>query len=264
MEDVTAKRHLAKLTNIYKNCINSIYRQINESRQSYTHTTAKQQKLLKTSVNKELDKFQKDYVEELYDIGQYISADVASRFNKDTNLTDSFSNILSKSSSYISSYISSQEFYIKNQVSRMKNEYGRIILEDATIAKRLSSISNKSRREAYDDVKSQIMIRTIDSKFEDRLGRKYGSDFYYEMLGLTVMHNVEREAYESLSVEYGYDLVQISSHLAKDACRRWENKIISLTGATEGYITFAEAKATKEVFHPRCKHYLKVVTSEKE
>ena len=264
MEDVTAQRHLAKLTSLYDNCINSIYKQINESRKDYTHITAKQQASLKSSINKTMDQFQRDYIAELYDIGQYISADVAGRFNRDTDLTDSFSNILTKSTSYINSYISSQEFYIKNQVARMKHEYSQIILEDATVAKRLSSVSNKSRKEAYEDIKSQILIRPTDTKFEDRLGRKYGSNFYYEMLGLTVMHNVEREAYESLSVEYGYDLVQISSHLAQDACRRWENKIISLTGATEGYITYAEAKATKEVFHPRCKHYLKVVTSGKE
>lgn len=44
------------------------------------------------------------------------------------------------------------------------------------------------------------------------------------------------------------------SHGAKDACRSWEGKVLSLDRATEGYPTLDEAKATGEIIHPGCGH----------
>lgn len=61
--------------------------------------------------------------------------------------------------------------------------------------------------------------------------------------------------------ENGRDLARISDESADscDVCSEWGGRIVSLTGATKGYPTLAEAKAAG-VFHPNCTHRLEVVT----
>jgi hypothetical protein len=76
------------------------------------------------------------------------------------------------------------------------------------------------------------------------------------MLTKTVMANSLRECYANTLIQEKQDLVKVSFNGAKDACTKWEGRVLSLTGATEGYPTVESARATKEVFHPRCKHRL--------
>ncbi len=68
------------------------------------------------------------------------------------------------------------------------------------------------------------------------------------------MHNTLRESYANSLINEGHDLVRIVTNGAKDACRNWEGRILSLTGATPGFPTLSDAKASGEVFHPRCRH----------
>jgi len=70
------------------------------------------------------------------------------------------------------------------------------------------------------------------------------------------MSQTANEVYVHALTQEGHDLVMVSVQGAKDKCRRWEGSILSLTGKTEGYPTLAFAKATNEVFHPRCRHTL--------
>jgi hypothetical protein len=100
------------------------------------------------------------------------------------------------------------------------------------------------------------MEKDPEFQFVDKAGRRWGSDKYFDMLTKTVMANAANEAYVNTLLQEGHDLVKVNINGAKDACRNWEGRILSLTGATKGYTTLDEAKATGEVFHPRCKHRL--------
>lgn len=62
--------------------------------------------------------------------------------------------------------------------------------------------------------------------------------------------------------EEGMDLAIISDHSADDACSKWEGVIISMSGETEGYPSYAEARASNQVFHPNCEHTLHPIRSE--
>ena len=77
-----------------------------------------------------------------------------------------------------------------------------------------------------------------------------------DMLTRTVMANTQWDAYQDPLIQSGHDLVRASRHGATDPCSKWEGRVLSLTGATEGCPTLEEAKTTNEIFHPRCRHRL--------
>jgi signal transduction histidine kinase len=56
----------------------------------------------------------------------------------------------------------------------------------------------------------------------------------------------------------GYDLVLVSAHGAGDACRDWEDAILSMNGDTPGYFTVADATGAG-LFHVNCQHALSPV-----
>jgi hypothetical protein len=63
-------------------------------------------------------------------------------------------------------------------------------------------------------------------------------------------------------VENGVDLVQVSTHNSEhEACRRWEGRILSITGNTAGIPTVQDA-VDAGLFHPNCKHAINAVNAE--
>lgn len=261
MDNKAINALLTQFDDIYDNSFNSIYKQINDSRKSYKHVTSKTQSKLKASVTKSLTDFQSKYIATLQTSSYTIYNSTIDRFQKDSGIEIDSDTKLSIQKT-IDKYTKEQEFYIKNQVLKMKKDIQYALREDVVLVSRNAVVKNMSRKDAYKDFKEDLLIRDIKSKFVDKLGRKYDSRIYYEMLSKTIINEIRNTTYAELSVKYGYDLVKISSHLAKDACRKWEGKTLSLTGATKGYISIAQAKATRQIFHPRCKHYYTVVTRE--
>ncbi|MFT2194248.1 phage minor capsid protein [Bacillus subtilis] len=88
----------------------------------------------------------------------------------------------------------------------------------------------------------------------DRAGRKWDLATYSKMVVTTKTNQAFIEGVTHESEETGFDLAVISDHGAEDACKNWEGLVISLTGKTKGYITYKQAKATNEIFHPNCEH----------
>lgn len=88
---------------------------------------------------------------------------------------------------------------------------------------------------------------------KDKSGRAWQLDDYTEMLVRTKSVEARNTGLKNRMVENNMDLVQVSSHGATDVCADWEGKILSLTGATPGYPTLADAEADG-LFHPNCKH----------
>ena len=96
----------------------------------------------------------------------------------------------------------------------------------------------------------------------DRGGRKWNMEAYARMVARTSRADVFNNAVANRALENGFDLVQVTAHQSKhEACRIWENKVLSLTGVTKGYPTLDDAKAAG-LFHPNCMHTYTAITQE--
>lgn len=109
----------------------------------------------------------------------------------------------------------------------------------------------------------KTLIGTLQQQGLDALVDKGGNgwtlDRYTEMLIRTKAVEARNTGLTNRLVENGYDLVQVSSHGASDACADWEGEILSLTGETDGYDTVDDAEAGG-LFHPNCEHALNALT----
>lgn len=95
----------------------------------------------------------------------------------------------------------------------------------------------------------------------DRKGRKWDLKTYSKMVITTKVNQGFIEGVMHESKETGFDLAVISDHGADDACSKWEGVVISMTGATKGYPTYKQARATNEIFHPNCEHTIHPIRS---
>lgn len=94
---------------------------------------------------------------------------------------------------------------------------------------------------------------------KDKGGKTWDLDTYAEMLFRTKAVEARNRGLINRVAENDYDLVQVSDHNANcDLCSPWEGKILSVSGATEGYDTVAEAEADG-LFHPNCRHAINVL-----
>ena len=113
-----------------------------------------------------------------------------------------------------------------------------------------------SSGKAFRALRDEVMAQHPDFTFVDHAGRQWAPEKYLRMVSRTLMAESQREAHETAYVEAGVDLVKVSVHGTKcPKCGPFEGKVLSLTGATEGKTTVAEARAAG-LFHPNCKHRL--------
>jgi hypothetical protein len=120
------------------------------------------------------------------------------------------------------------------------------------------AIVGQTRKTVTKEIKKVIQDEGIYALI-DRGGRKWTLDRYSEMLFRTKAVEARNRGMGNRMLENNYDLVQVSNHNAShDACRRWEGRILSLTGSTEGYPTLEEAESSG-LFHPNCKHAVNAI-----
>ncbi len=80
--------------------------------------------------------------------------------------------------------------------------------------------------------------------FVDSAKRTWSMSAYVDMLTRTATMKMYNEAKKNEFVAHREDLVIVSSHGGGcDLCKPFDGKILSLTGATEGYTTLDEAEA---------------------
>ena len=145
------------------------------------------------------------------------------------------------------------------------------------IAKGLTGIVDTSRRQFNDALKRQISgaidrgnitgsdIRTIANEVRDTIGRQGYSSLIYrnganwtipnysKMIARTNTMKAYTEATINRAIEYGVDLVQVSSHPHDpDICSQYDGRIYSLSGTSDKYPLLP----AKTPFHPNCKHSL--------
>lgn len=152
--------------------------------------------------------------------------------------------------------------HIAAQTNRMATTIKHDLRADSQKILRRAAVEGWPRKKAYRELRDEILGRDPAFKFTDKRGRQWKSEDYFDMLTKTVMKNIQNECYANTLINEGRDLVKVNHNGATDPCRFWEGKILSLTGATPGYTTVDEARATGEVFHPRCRHRLVVYDAE--
>lgn len=92
--------------------------------------------------------------------------------------------------------------------------------------------------------------------FTDKLGRKTPIETYIRMRVFTDSVRIQRTSYFVRAIQYGVDTVRIvhlNIHPTCELCAPFENKILSISGNTPGYMTIEQAE-NFGLFHPNCDH----------
>ncbi len=250
----------AEMRELYQNTYNAIAIKLNSAKKTVHYATvAKQMQLIK-QIGEILDTFEKKAGKKLSEAITLTTKFAAKTALKD--LEELSKDSITKAESwhykfnqkYADQTFSDAYSHIAGQTKKMKDGVVTQLRADSAKIFRRAAVEGISRKAAYRLLKEEILTTTPDFTFTDKAGRNWKTETYLEMLTRTVMANALRESYTNTMVNEGKDLVKISTQGAKDDCRKWENKVLSLTGATKGYPTMAEAIASKQVFHPRCRH----------
>lgn len=196
-----------------------------------------------------LASFFKDFEEQLYTSAQK-GIDEADRQLKAKNKTE----VKDKS-------ITAATF--ENQVNqRQKADEEDILLvsqgikaNSESVIKQLTAVSydDKKVKQISSDLAADLIQRGI-SFFYDRAGRRWSIAEYINMKTMTETISAERLSFFTRAVQYGVDLVRIvhlNLHPHCELCEPFDNKILSITGQSEEYMSIEEA-AMQGLFHPRC------------
>ncbi|WP_286231306.1 phage minor capsid protein [Neobacillus mesonae] len=121
--------------------------------------------------------------------------------------------------------------------------------------------------ESYETIKRELKKRLLENgvtSFIDAAGRHWTIDKYVEMAIKTKSRILHNEGTVNRMLEYqekypeakkNFDLIQISSHMSKCWCGKYENTVWSISGDSDTYpsIKLLPNQPYKH-FHPRCKH----------
>lgn len=122
----------------------------------------------------------------------------------------------------------------------------------------IDSVDTAARR-----MKERLAEKGITG-FIDKTGRQWNMANYSKMAVHDVAMKSFREGTRIRLLQYGYDLVVVSTHSgACDKCIPWQGRTLSLTGETPGYPTIEEARAAG-LEHVGCRHVMTLSPHEKE
>lgn len=95
---------------------------------------------------------------------------------------------------------------------------------------------------------------SLNTGIVDAANRRWKPQVYVEMVVRTKMASAQREAAinEGVANEAYYGV--ISRHGAKDMCRVWEGRIISLVPNALGDFPYIGDLPRRDIFHPNCRH----------
>lgn len=250
---------LSVLQDVYESAYARIYRKLGEAKKDVNYATyAKQIRLLKR-IGAEIDRLKQEMSTGLADAvrrAAVYSTGLAIK-NLDElgiSLTNAAGWHFNYNAKHAEQTGQDSRSRIAGQTAGMKRSVKTLLRNEAARVFRRAAVEGVTRQKAYKALKTGMLERSLDFKFVDKSGRQWDAGKYFEMLARTIIANTLRETYINTLVNEGQDLVKVSSSGAKDACRRWEGRVLSITGATEGHVTIEEAKATGEIFHPRCVH----------
>jgi hypothetical protein len=117
---------------------------------------------------------------------------------------------------------------------------------------------NTLRREIIVSLRKKLGD-AVETGIIDAAGRRWKPEVYVDMLVRTKMLEAHKEATVNEAVNRGALYGVISSHGAKDACKRWEGRIIKLSRDADGSYPYIGDLPRNEIFHPNCRHVVSPV-----
>lgn len=245
---------------MYENTYNKIYKKLSDYYTEIDYPTYVKQEALLKQIGKILDDFSigfgdkfKQAIEQTSKFATLSAIKGMSYYKDATKSLDWHYDFAKK---YAETTFNDNYQHIAAQTNNIKETIKKNLRSIATKTFQRASVEGLSRKEAYKLIKEEMLTKHPKFEFVDKAGRKWDTKKYFEMLTRTVIMNSLRESYVNTLTNEGQDLVKVSINGAKDACRNWEGKILSLTGATKSYPTLSDAIASGEIFHPRCRHRL--------
>lgn len=126
----------------------------------------------------------------------------------------------------------------------------------------LAGLEKTGQKELIKRIQSELTKKGLSDKIKkdgfigiiDKLGRKWELNVYVKMVIKTKLSQAYHEGLKDKAHSTGKDLAMISKRGATDSCKYFEGIIISMTGASKGFMTYDQCKATGLVFHPNCRH----------
>nr|DAS99116.1 MAG TPA: minor capsid protein [Caudoviricetes sp.] len=195
----------------------------------------------------------KDFEEQLYNSAQK-GIDEADKQLKAKNITEvkeksitvkTFEDqVKSRLESFKSNFAFISEFIKANSERAVKN-----------IKNNILATSKKEQKVISTEIASS-MGKIGCTYFIDSAGRKIDIKNYTEVKTLWDKIQAMRMTFFTRAIQYGVDLAKIihlNIHPHCELCIPFENKVLSLTGKTEGYMTVWEAEQYG-LFHPFCDH----------
>ena len=113
----------------------------------------------------------------------------------------------------------------------------------------------KEQKKISSELVTQLKEKGI-TFFTDKIGRKTPIEKYIKMRVFTDTVSLQRTTFFVRAIQYGVDLVRIKHlniHPQCPLCIPFQNKILSINGDSEGYMTIEQAESYG-LFHPNCDH----------
>lgn len=131
------------------------------------------------------------------------------------------------------------------------------ITREIAKGKILGSSLDEVTADVIKEIKDQGITGLVDKR-----GRQLNIESYARTVAYTEIAEAGRTAVKNVALQYGFDLVRISSHNSTHKeCAQWEGKVVSLTGSTKGYYTLDDVLASGWG-HPNCAHTYTVIAEE--
>lgn len=122
----------------------------------------------------------------------------------------------------------------------------------------MGRVKGSTRLETSRDIKARLKADGITA-LRDRSGREWKLDRYADMLARTKLVEARNTGLMNKMLANGYDLVQVSRHNSDhDKCRKWEGKIVSISGRSKKYPPLSAAIADG-LLHPNCEHQINAI-----
>lgn len=252
----------------YKNILDYLVEQLRYNGASFTDINIQTQMKLMQQIETAFETMNVQIQEELDDYmsKQYINGQL-NHFIATTGITDynailmefPFASInFNKANQLIADTMEDLLFATNHTKKSLK----KVIRETVSKHLQLNALTGESydtiRKLIIKDLQKQGLSKTITKNgfvgVIDKSGRKWNLNNYADMVVQTKTHQAYVEGLKDRAIETGDDLGIIPVKGAKDHCKNFEGMIISLTGATQGYMTYDQLKATNLIFHPRCRH----------
>ena len=146
--------------------------------------------------------------------------------------------------------------HVAGMTANMRKKDVAFLRETVAGVEREAAMTGMTSRQVAAEFLTRLESRPEGFKFVDAGNRVWDSKAYCEMLARTTLLNTSRQEYLNTCAENGADVVAVtvSGHCC-DKCAVWENRLLSISGATKGLPTVDDAIA-EGLFHPNCTHSL--------